>query len=158
VPGCLFGRDRDVEFLGSFVDRAVVEGGSLLVWGDAGVGKTVLLDVAADHATKGGTRVLRAAGIQFEADVSFAGLNQLLCPLFGELDGLTSALSQALRVSLGLDPGGHSDQLVVSNAVVELLVRATDGCSVLVVIDDVQWLDRASSVAETSVLHPPCCP
>jgi MoxR-like ATPase len=65
------------------VDQAAVSGGALLLSGEAGVGKTVLLDAAAAHARAAGTQALRAAGAEFERTVSFAGLNQLLSPRAG---------------------------------------------------------------------------
>ena len=80
VPRPLIGRNDDREYLTAFADRAAVSGGALLLSGEPGVGKTVLLDAAA-HAAATGTRVLRAVGAEFESAVSFAGLNQLLYPL-----------------------------------------------------------------------------
>ena len=68
--------------------------------GDAGVGKTLLLEVAAARAAAAGIRVVRAVGAEFEADVSFAGLNQVLHPLLGELQWLDAAHCQALTVAL----------------------------------------------------------
>ena len=74
----LIGRDLDVEFVRGFVDDAAVRGGALLVSGDAGVGKTALLDVAALHAEAAGTRVVRAVGAEFEAELAFRG-SALFC-------------------------------------------------------------------------------
>jgi predicted ATP-dependent serine protease len=70
VIGC----DTDLEFIGSFLGQAAIDGGALLMSGDAGVGKTLLLELAAMRAAAGGTKVRRAAGTEFEADLSFAGL------------------------------------------------------------------------------------
>jgi type II secretory pathway predicted ATPase ExeA len=80
APGSLIGRADDLEYIAAFADRAAVSGGALLLSGEAGVGKTVLLDAAAAHAEDAGRRVLRAAGAEFEGTVSFAGLHQLLRP------------------------------------------------------------------------------
>lgn len=77
----------------------------MLLSGEAGGGKTALLDVGAAYAVGAGTRVLRATGAEFEANVSFAGLNQLLHPLFADMDRLSPAHATALRVSLGLADG-----------------------------------------------------
>jgi MoxR-like ATPase len=71
--GSLVGRDIEAEFIGAFVDQAAAEGGILLIEGEAGVGKTALLGVAADRARAAGIRKLPAVGAQFETDVSFAG-------------------------------------------------------------------------------------
>jgi len=76
----LFGRDKDLELLRAFVDEPSAHGHALLLSGAPGVGKTVLLDSAARHARDVGMRVLRAAGTEFEADLSFSGLNQVLHP------------------------------------------------------------------------------
>jgi AAA ATPase domain len=117
----LIGRNQDLEFLHSFVDQSAAGGGALLLSGDAGVGKTVLLDAAATHAAAAGTQVVRAAGAEFEANLSFAALNQVLYPLLGGLEQLSALHGKALRVALGLSDGSPADQLVVSNAALALL-------------------------------------
>jgi DNA-binding CsgD family transcriptional regulator len=131
--------------ISSFVDQAAVSGSALLLSGDAGVGKTVLLDAGAAHARAADTRVLRAAGAQFETAVSFAGLHQVLHPLLDDLAGLSVTHRRALSVALGLRDGWASDQLVVSNAALALLTRAATARTLLVVVDDLPWLDRASA-------------
>lgn len=142
----LIGRDHDLGLVRGFVDEAMVSGGALLLSGDAGVGKTVLLDAAAGQAHGAGTRVVRAAGVEFESTISFAGLHQVLQPLLAGLDGLTDPYRTALSVALGLDQGAPSDQLLVSNAALTLLVQAAADRPLLVIVDDLPWLDRASAV------------
>jgi DNA-binding CsgD family transcriptional regulator len=142
----LIGRANDVEFFRSFVDRSAAQGGALLLSGDPGVGKTVLLDAAAAHAMAAGMRVVRAAGAEFEADMSFAALNQVLYPLLGELEQLSALHGKALRVALGLSDGSPADPLVVSNAALALLLQAAAARPVLVIVDDLPWVDRASAV------------
>jgi DNA-binding CsgD family transcriptional regulator len=146
APGSLVGRADDLEFVFSFADRAAVSGGALLLSGEAGVGKTVLLDAAAVHAEGAGRRVLRAAGVEFEGAVSFAGLNQLLHPLLGQARGLSAAYRNALDVALGVRTGTSPDQLMLANATLALLVRASRRVPVLVAVDDLPWLDRASAL------------
>ncbi len=146
APGSLIGRADDLEFITTFVDQAAVSGGALLLSGEAGVGKTVLLDAATAHAETAGSRVLRAAGAEFESAVSFAGLNQLLHPLLGQARGLSAVYRRALDVALGVREGSSPDQLMLSNAALALLVEATEAGPVLVVVDDLPWLDRASAV------------
>ena len=80
----LLGRDKELRFLRSFLSEAAAGGGALLISGDAGVGKTALLGVAASAAAGAGARVVWAVGTEFEADLSFAGLSQVLLPLLGE--------------------------------------------------------------------------
>jgi len=142
----LIGRDHDLGLVRGFVDEAMVSGGALLLSGDAGVGKTVLLDAAAGQAHGAGARVVRAAGVEFESTISFAGLHQVLQPLLAGLDRLTDPYRTALSVALGLDQGAPSDQLLVSNAALTLLVQAAADRPLLVIVDDLPWLDRASAV------------
>ncbi|WP_455569794.1 ATP-binding protein [Streptomyces prunicolor] len=142
----LIGRDHDLGLVRGFVDEAMISGGALLLSGDAGVGKTVLLDAAAGQAHGAGTRVVRAAGVEFESTISFAGLHQVLQPLLAGLDRLTDPYRTALSVALGLDQGAPSDQLLVSNAALTLLVQAAADRPLLVIVDDLPWLDRASTV------------
>src|SRR5258708_332291 len=99
--GLLIGRDHEAEFIGAFVDRAASEGGALLVEGEPGVGKTALLEVAAARAAAAGIRLLPAVGAEFEADVMFAALHQLLHPLLGSLSERDPAHRKALTVALG---------------------------------------------------------
>jgi hypothetical protein len=152
-PVQLIGRGQDVAFVRGFVDDAAVQGGALLVSGDAGVGKTALLDVAALDAETAGTRVVRAVGAEFEAELGFSGLNVVLHPFLDGLATLPPLHRQALSVALGLDAGPSSDRLVVSNAVLALLRDAAATRPLLVIVDDLQWLDRASSLVLASAVR-----
>ena len=149
----LFGRDPDVDILFAFVDRTAIGGGALLIGGDAGVGKSALLDVVALHAEATGTWVLRAAGAQFETDLSYAGLSLILYPLLDGLSQLPPLYVEALGVALGLKVGKPADRLVVSNAVLALLREASIDQPVLLVVDDLHWLDRASALVLASVVR-----
>jgi predicted ATPase len=115
TPGSLIGRAEDLEYIPAFVDQAAASGDALLLSGEAGVGKTVLVDAAAAHAETAGSRVLRAAGAEFEGAVSFAGLNQLFRPLLGHARGLSAVYRRALAVALGVREGSSPDQLMLSN-------------------------------------------
>ncbi|MFG1807527.1 AAA family ATPase [Streptomyces sp. NPDC049040] len=144
LPHSLVGRARQVEDICDFL-VTTHRGGALLLSGQAGVGKTALLDAAAEALSPEVTRIVRAAGVEFETDVSYSGLNQLLFPLadfFGELD---DAHSGALRTALGFDSGPPPDRLVVSSATLLLLRRVAAVSRLLLVIDDLPWLDRASA-------------
>lgn len=145
--GALIGRDRDLGIIREFIDGAAAAGGALLLSGDAGVGKTVLLGAADAYAREHGIRVLLAAGAQFEATLSFAGLHQVLHPLLGDLPALSEGARRALGAALGLHDGPASAMLAVANAALSLLVHAGDAEPVLVIVDDLPWLDRASAVA-----------
>jgi DNA-binding CsgD family transcriptional regulator len=139
------GRDAEIERLRSFLATARKQGGALLVTGEPGVGKTGLLDVASDAASSSGTRVIRAAGIEFEAGMSFSGLNQLLYPLLDQVAQLTAVHREALTVALGLGEGPPPSSLVVSNAALVLLNAVASARPLLVIVDDLHWLDRASA-------------
>jgi DNA-binding CsgD family transcriptional regulator len=141
----LMGRDHHLDVIRAFVREAPAAGQALLLSGDAGVGKSALLDAAAELATEAGTRVLRAAGAACE-DLSFAALNQLLLPLRADIDQLGDLLRNALNVALGWTDGPVPDRLVVSNAVLALLHAAADAAPLLVIVDNLQWLDRASAL------------
>jgi DNA-binding CsgD family transcriptional regulator len=143
----LLGRAEESQLIASFLDRAAFGGSALVIVGEPGIGKTALLNYAADAAVLAGTRVLRAEGVEFEADVAFSGLNQLFVPLLDHLDGLDELQRAALTSALGLGAGNGSTpgRLVVSNAALGLLRQAADVCPVLLVVDDLQWLDRPSA-------------
>ena len=146
IATALAGRDGDLGVIRSFLDQASAGGAALLLTGEPGVGKTALLDAAQEQAMAAGVRVLRAAGAQFEVDVSFSGLNQALLPLGAELAGLSAMQREALEVAQGLTAGPPSDRLVVSNAALALLRQAAVARPLLVILDDLPWLDRASSL------------
>ncbi|WP_406320073.1 ATP-binding protein [Streptomyces sp. NBC_00519] len=143
----LVGRDEELQLLRSYVDQVLGHGGVLLLSGEPGVGKSVLLDAAAEAATAVGALVLRSAGVEFLADLSFSGLNHVLEPLLHECDGLDPAHREALTVALGAGDGAPVDRLVVYGAVLALLRRAAITRPVLLVVDDLQWIDRASATA-----------
>ncbi|BCB89988.1 LuxR family transcriptional regulator [Phytohabitans suffuscus] len=101
---------------------------------------------AAQLGVAAGMRVLRASGSEFEADVSYSCLNQLLLPVHTDLDRLPTGPREALAVALGFGAGPPPDALLVCNAAL-LLVRAVAGdVPVVLLVDDVQWIDRASAV------------
>ena len=141
----LVGREADLDRIRSFLSTTRTDGGALWVSGDPGVGKTELLNAAATIASAAGMRVLRAAGVEFEAGISFSGLNQLLLPLFGALRRLPVTQRESLNVALGLGEGVPPSRLVVSNAALMLLRQAAASRPLLLVIDDLPWLDRASA-------------
>ncbi|OAN33889.1 AAA family ATPase [Mycolicibacterium iranicum] len=143
----LFGRGVELLRISRFLERARCSGDTRLVRGEPGVGKSALLDAAADLASAAGMLVLRASGSEFEADVTYSGLNQLLLPLRGELDRLPPGPREALSVALGFGPGPPPGALLVCNAAFSLLAEVADQTPVLVLMDDAQWVDRASAVA-----------
>ncbi|MGA2011879.1 MAG: AAA family ATPase [Solirubrobacteraceae bacterium] len=142
----LAGRRGELELIRAFLDRVRADGGALLLFGEPGVGKTALLDAAGELASVAATRTLRAGGVEFEADVPYSGLHQLLLPLQDEFAALDPGERQALNVALGFGLGPAPDRLAMSNATLSLLRRATARAPLLMIVDDLPWLDRATAV------------
>lgn len=118
---------------------------ALVIMGEAGLGKSVLLDAIARRRAAEGTRVLRADGVEFEADVSFAGLNQILVPIIDQAESLNSTYRKALDIALGLREGSAPGRLIISNAALALLLAAAADTPLLLIVDDLPWIDRASA-------------
>ncbi|HYB88728.1 MAG TPA: AAA family ATPase [Streptosporangiaceae bacterium] len=118
------------------------ESRALVVRGDPGVGKTALLEYLAARAR--GCRVARATGVQSEMELAFAGLHQLCAPMLDHLDAIPVPQHEALRTALGLAAGPPPDRFLVGLAVLSLLSEVAGERPVICVIDDGQWLDRAS--------------
>jgi hypothetical protein len=142
----LRGRSGEVSVLAGLV-AAVRAGESrvLVVRGEPGVGKTALLDYLAGQAR--GCRVVHAAGTQSEMELAFAGLHQLLAPMLDQLEQLPVPQREALRTAFGLSAGPAPDRFLVSMAVLSLLSEVAGERPLVCVVDDQQWLDRASAQA-----------
>src|SRR5437763_4049686 len=114
------------------------ESSVMVVRGEAGVGKTALLAYVAERAS--GCRVVRAAGVQSEMELAFAGLHQLCAPMLDGADGLPGPQQNALRVAFGLQNDGTAvpDRFLVALAVLGLLATAADARPLVCLIDDAQ--------------------
>jgi DNA-binding CsgD family transcriptional regulator len=119
------------------------ESQALVVVGEPGIGKTALLEYAAGQAS--GCRVVRAAGVQSEMELAFAGLQQLCAPMLDHVDRLPVPQRDALRTAFGLSAGPTPDRFLVGLAVLSLLSDATDEQPLVCLVDDEQWLDCASA-------------
>jgi hypothetical protein len=139
----LLGRSREREMLDGLLE-AVRQGESrvLVVRGEPGVGKSALLDYLVERAA--GCRVARAAGVQSEMELVFAGLHQLGTPILDGLERLPAPQRDALGTVFGLRDGAAPDRFLVGLAVLGLLSEVADVQPLVCVVDDVQWLDRAS--------------
>jgi hypothetical protein len=115
----------------------------LVVHGEPGVGKTALLDYLAARAA--GCRVLRAVGVQSEMELAFAGLHQRCAPMLDRLGVLPGPQREALRTAFGMSAGPAPDRFLVGLAVLGLLAEAAVDRPVVCLVDDAQWLDRASA-------------
>ena len=123
----------------------VGESAVLVVRGEAGVGKTALLEYVAERAS--GCRILRVGGVESEMELAFAGLHQLCAPMLNGLDGLPGPQRDALRVAFGLHDGAAPNGFLVALAVLSLLAEAAELQPLVCLVDDAQWLDRASAQA-----------
>jgi hypothetical protein len=141
----LVGRAREIAVLTAFLDHAAHDGGVLVTRGEPGMGKTALLEAAASIAAGRGTLVLRAAGVEFEADVGYAALSQLLGGLLTDIERLSEPHREALLVALGFGEGPAPGRALVFSAVTELLRPLAAEAPILIVVDDLPWLDRPSA-------------
>jgi DNA-binding CsgD family transcriptional regulator len=139
----LFGRDRECTALLRPLDEARARrSGVLVLRGEAGCGKTALLRYARDQAT--GFRVAHVAGVQSEMELPYAGLHQLCAPLLDRLERLPPPQRNALEVTFGLREEAAPDRFLTGLAVLTLLADVADEQDLLCLVDDAQWLDRAS--------------
>jgi len=119
--------------------------------GEAGIGKTTLLRAAAEHARAAGLRILEAVGVEAEAPLPFAGLHQLLRPVIGAASALPAMQRHALSAAFGDEDGPPPEPFVIALAALNLLADVAAQQPVLLVVDDVQWLDRPSQEVLTFV-------
>ena len=123
------------------------ESRALVVRGDPGVGKSVLLDHLAGRASGSGCRVARVVGVQSEMELAFAGLHQLCAPMLGHVGRIPVPQRDALRTAFGLSAGPPPDRFFVGLAVLSLLSEVAGERPLIGLIDDEQWLDQASAQA-----------
>ena len=140
----LYGRDAERARLHELVERARQgRSGAIVLRGEAGVGKSALLDDVRRNAS--GLTVLSGGGIESEAHVPYAGLHQLVRPVLSYVDRLPAPQARALRGALGLATGTGDEWFLVSLAVLSLLAEAAEERPVIALIDDAHWLDDASA-------------
>jgi DNA-binding CsgD family transcriptional regulator len=142
----LRGRDAQLRALDAVLD-AVRAGESrvLVVRGEPGVGKSALLDYVGERAS--GCRVARAVGVQAEMELAFAGLHLLCAQMLDHLEGLPGPQRDALRTAFGLSAGPAPDPFLVALAALSLLSEVAQERPLVCLVDDAQWLDRASAQA-----------
>jgi DNA-binding CsgD family transcriptional regulator len=121
--------------------------GVLLVAGEPGVGKSALLEYAAESASASGFQVVSASGAESEMELAFAGLQQLCAPLLDGLAQLPGPQRSAIETAFGVSAGVPPDPFFVGLGVLGLLAAAASARPLLCVVDDVQWLDQASARA-----------
>jgi len=142
-PSGLIGRDEELSAIDAMLRGA--GGCGLLLVGDAGMGKSALLNAASDAAARQGRSVLRATGVQSESRVAFAGLHQLLYRLTGSFELLAPPQLRALQAAFGHADGPPTEVFLIAIATLELLADAATGTGLLVVVDDLQWIDEPTA-------------
>ena len=124
-------------------DARLGRSGVLVLRGEPGIGKSALLEYAAERAD--GCRVLRASGVEWEMELPFAGVHQLCAELLDRRDRLPAPQAGALATAFGLSAGPEPDRFLIGLAVLSLLSEAATEQPLICLVDDVQWLDRSSA-------------
>jgi DNA-binding CsgD family transcriptional regulator len=141
----LLGRAREYALLDGLVtDIRRGDSRSLVLRGEAGIGKTALLEYLVESASD--LAMVRAVGVESEMELGFASLHQLCAPLLERLDGLPAPQHDALRIVFGQSDGPPPDRFLVGLAVLSLVSQAAEERPLLCVIDDAQWLDKSSAL------------
>src|SRR6266700_2269381 len=142
----LYGRRRECAVLDELLEQVRRGRSTVLVMrGEAGVGKTALLEYVAGRAR--GCRLARVAGVRSEMELTFAGLHQLCAPMLSRAERLPVPQREALRIAFGLAAGPQPDRFLVGLAVLSLLSEVAGEQPLICLIDDEHWLDHASAQA-----------
>jgi DNA-binding CsgD family transcriptional regulator len=140
----LVGRTYECRQIDGLIEAARVGySGVLVVRGEAGIGKSALLEYATSSAS--GFQVIRATGVESEMELPFAGLHQLCARMLDEIALLPGPQRDAMRTALGLASGGAPDRFLIGLALLGLLSEISEKAPLLVVVDDAHWLDTAST-------------
>lgn len=149
------------DFLGRRSERAAVDtllarvraglSGAIVLRGEAGIGKTALLEHARAAADSAGFRVVTSVGVETETQFAFAGLHQLCAPLLDRMAALPEPQQAALGVAFGQQGGAVPDRFLVGLATLNLLAEVAEEAPLLCLVDDAQWLDEASAQVLTFV-------
>src|SRR3954451_20018720 len=137
----LVGREPELAFIDDLLGHLEERGASLLIRGEPGIGKSALLDEAADRATALGWTVLRTAGVPPETHMPFAGLQRLLRPFSDRVADLPEPQSAALSSAFGLTNGEAPDRFLIALAALDLLAEAAADSPLLLIVEDAHWLD-----------------
>src|SRR2546425_10690102 len=140
----LIEREQESAVLDALVDHLREGGGALVVRGEAGIGKSVLLQRMRKRAEAQGVRPLVTGGVESEAEFAFAGLHQLLRPVIGALAQLPESQRQTLEAALGLGVDHKPDPYRVAVAAFQLVCEVADSVPVVLIVDDAHWLDGST--------------
>src|SRR5271156_4717351 len=145
MVGTLCGREEELAVLIERLNAVGDFGGSELVEGEAGVGKSLLLSTVGAHASAKGFRVLRTSGVQAETNLSFAGLHQLIHPILAATSDLPVRQRDSLLTAFGLLDAEAPDFFRIALAALELLAECAAHEPILILAEDLQWLDQPSN-------------
>lgn len=140
----LIEREQESAVLDALVDRLRDGGGAVVVRGEAGIGKSVLLQRVRRRAAAQGGRPLVTVGVESEAEFAYAGLHQLLRPVIGGLAQLPESQRQALEAALGMGVDLKPDPFRVAVAAFQLICEVADSAPLVLIVDDAHWLDRST--------------
>jgi DNA-binding CsgD family transcriptional regulator len=140
----LIEREQESAVLDALVDHLRDGGGALVVRGEAGIGKSALLQRVRRRAEAQGTRPLVTVGVESEAELAFAGLHQLLRPVIGALAQQPESQRQELEAALGLGVDLEPDPYRVAVAAFQLICEVADSVPLVLIVDDAHWLDRST--------------
>ena len=138
----LFGRERELRVLDELIDSLGELGGSLVVRGEPGIGKSALLRAVNERATARGLTILRVTGIQSETSLAFAGLHQLLLPVIDGVEDLPGPQRDAVLSAFGMTGAAAPDLFLTALATLELLADAASASPLVLIVEDAHWLDR----------------
>jgi DNA-binding CsgD family transcriptional regulator/tetratricopeptide (TPR) repeat protein len=143
----IIGREHELEVLTAAVDAAAGAGCAVAVCGEAGIGKSVLIEASARRGQERGYLVLRATGVEAESQLPFAGLHELIRPVLGAADALAPPQRHALLSAFGIDEDGSPEPFLICLAALNVLTGFSARQPVAVIVDDLQWLDQPSQDA-----------
>lgn len=141
APFRIVGRDAELRILDEAVERLVRSGGAVAIYGDPGTGKSALLEAARSRACSRDYLVITATGAVSETTWPFAGLHQLIAPLLDEADALPRPQHTAMSAAFGIEETAAVEPFLVGLAALNLLTTAAARRPVVVIVDDIQWLD-----------------
>jgi DNA-binding CsgD family transcriptional regulator len=141
----LVGREPELGIVEDLFEQMSERGGALIVRGEPGIGKSALLAEASVRAEDRGMRVLTATGVRSEAKVSFAGLHQLLRPIFDGLEELPVTQREAMLAAFGMTDDAAPDMFLIALAALNLVADSADRMPLVLVAEDAHWLDRSTA-------------
>lgn len=143
----IVGREQELGILFRAIDEAKSTGAAIAIRGEPGIGKSALTDAAGERGHERGHLVLRATGVEAESQMPFAGLHELMCPVLTNVDFLAPPQRDALFSAFGVQDDVAPEHFLICLAALNVLTHVADNQPVVVIVDDLQWLDQPSQEA-----------